>query len=484
MATWQRVFQIILLVVGCLFVGAVLVIAAARLGYRYELEWMEGGTLQTVQRLVAGLPIYVAPSLDFVPFIYTPLYFFLAAGLTRLMGDGFVPLRLISLLATIGSMSLIFLLIKKRTQSLFWGFMGAAFFAACFEIGGGWFDLARVDSLYLFFLLLAVHLLDIRPDKLGNALAGLAFLLAFLTKQSALVVLVPIVLWTVISGKGMLRWLMPAVTLGGISLSVLVLNFSSGGWFNFYVFQLPSSHEIAIPLIVEFWRFDLLAPLPFALVALFLLLLPTEAFADRKDRLWLFTLAVAFVGSSFFSRLHAGGWNNVLLPAYAMLAIILATTLGRFFRTATPSFKLLIYGICFLQFSLLIFDPGDHLPGSADSLAGDELVAKLEKAEAEIWMPHHGWLVAAAGGDPSAHSMAMQDVLRGGNQEIADTLDKEIRAAISTGYWDLIILDGESPFEEMSGKYGLVEPAVPDSSAFWTVTGLRTRPELVYRKNR
>jgi len=481
-AALQRIFQILLLLIGILFVGAVLGIAIARMGYPYELEWMEGGTLQTVQRLVTGLPIYVPPSMDYIPFIYTPLFFYVGAGLNQIMGEGFWALRLLSLLASVGSLGLIFSLVKNRTHSAFWGFMGAALFAACFEIGGGWLDLARVDTLHLFFLLLAVFMLEFRQDRIANLLAGFIFVLAFLTKQSALLVLFPVLLWTVLTEKGVLRWLMPTVALGGIGLSVFWLNGASDGWFNFYIFQLPAAHEIAWPLVVEFWRFDLLVHLPFALLALFMLFLPAHTKSEQRDKWWLLTLAVSFLGTAFFSRLHAGGWNNVLLPAYAILAVILATTLGSLFRSAGYSLRLLLLGACFLQFSLLIFDPRDHLPTDADQQAGDRLLARLQAFGGSVWIPHHSWLAVAAGGASSAHSMAMEDVLRGADPEIARMLDNEIRQDIAMGRWQLIVLDNPIYSEEIHKGYGSAKPAVADSNDFWTVTGLRTRPQLVYKK--
>ena len=61
-----------LLVLG--FLTLLLVVGLSRIGYPYELEWMEGGSLQNVQRVVGGESIYVEPSIDFVPFLYTPLY--------------------------------------------------------------------------------------------------------------------------------------------------------------------------------------------------------------------------------------------------------------------------------------------------------------------------------------------------------------------------------------------------------------------------
>ena len=485
----QRLMRFGLWLVGGIFIVAVVAIALLRIGYPFELEWMEGGSLQTVQRLVDGQCIYAPPSMEYVPFIYTPLYFYVCAAMSSLFGGGFFTLRLVSLLASLGSLTMIFLLVRNRTRDIFWSFAGAGLFAACFEIGGGWFDVGRTDPLALFFLLSSVYLLERRPDRIGHLLAGLVFVLAFLTKQSSLVVLVPILAWILISERGARRWMFPGVTVGGILISIWVLNLVSGGWFNYYVFQLPASHKIAWTIVIQFWRLDILVHLPFGLLALFLLLLPVGSEADRKDRWWLLVVAAAFIGSAYSSRLHTGGWDNVLLPAYAILAVILASTLGRLFQAAGNwnghghsgrIVQLMIYAVCFLQYTLLIFDPRDHLPTQADQQAGDELVAWLATADGEVWIPHHGWLAAAAGGRATAHSMAIQDVLRGGNAELAAQLKREMLQDAENHRWSIILLDDPAFEKEIQDWYHAAGSAIADTTVFWPVTGLYTRPEWIY----
>jgi hypothetical protein len=46
----------------------------SRLSYPLDLEWMEGGILTHALRLARGQPLYAEPSVDFVSFLYTPLY--------------------------------------------------------------------------------------------------------------------------------------------------------------------------------------------------------------------------------------------------------------------------------------------------------------------------------------------------------------------------------------------------------------------------
>src|SRR5690349_18904365 len=76
------------------FISAFVWVAFRRMRYPFELEWMEGGSLDHVHRLRMGQSLYVAPSVEFVPFIYNPLFYYLALPFTWILGESFFPLRL------------------------------------------------------------------------------------------------------------------------------------------------------------------------------------------------------------------------------------------------------------------------------------------------------------------------------------------------------------------------------------------------------
>src|SRR5829696_279318 len=90
------------------FVLLYLTLALIRLRYPFELEWMEGAMVDQVQRVVEGRPMYVAPTLDFVPFLYPPVYFWASAAVAMVTGVGFVALRLVSLVASLTVLVLIY----------------------------------------------------------------------------------------------------------------------------------------------------------------------------------------------------------------------------------------------------------------------------------------------------------------------------------------------------------------------------------------
>ena len=96
-------------------IAAYLWVALHRVGYGYELDWMEGGSVELVARVAAGHSLYTAPSLGFVGWTYPPLYYWIAAGVAKLTGVGFLPLRLVSLLASLVSMATLGWIVTRET---------------------------------------------------------------------------------------------------------------------------------------------------------------------------------------------------------------------------------------------------------------------------------------------------------------------------------------------------------------------------------
>src|SRR5262249_8866133 len=128
---------------------AYLYVALTRLGYPFAVEYLEGNSLAEVQRIVAGQPLYAAPSAGDVPDGDPPLYFAVAAAAGRVLGVSYLPLRLVSLLSSLACFALLGRLVYRETKSAAAGTGAAGLFAATYFATGTWFDVARVDSLFL-----------------------------------------------------------------------------------------------------------------------------------------------------------------------------------------------------------------------------------------------------------------------------------------------------------------------------------------------
>src|SRR5205807_6225284 len=136
-------------------------------------------------------------------------------------------------LASLAAFACVGALVRSETRDNLVAFVSACLFAACFRRGGAWFDLARVDSL--FVALLFAGLLAARRAKTprGAAVAGVVMTLAFLTKQAALLpaLAVAIFLWRRRRTLGV--WYAGALG-AGLVVSTVAFNLWTGGWYRFY----------------------------------------------------------------------------------------------------------------------------------------------------------------------------------------------------------------------------------------------------------
>ena len=183
------------------FIVVYVVVALLRIGYPFELEWIEGSCVDHVIRVLSGQKFYVPPSMEFTPFLYTPLYFYISALVTKIIGVGFVPLRLVSFVASIGCFAVIYAIVNRETKSKYFGVLAAGMFAATFIIGGQWFDISRPDTLFVFFALASVYYLGSKSSPISFLLAGLFLVLSFYTKQTALVTAIPMLIASFFASK-------------------------------------------------------------------------------------------------------------------------------------------------------------------------------------------------------------------------------------------------------------------------------------------
>ncbi len=113
--------QVVLVWAAMLAVVTCVQVMLRRIAYPFDLEWGEGATIDHVARLLKGKPLYAPPSLDFVTFIYTPLYWWVSAAVAKIMGLGYVSVRLVSIVSTIVAFISIVLLVWSDTKKVWAG---------------------------------------------------------------------------------------------------------------------------------------------------------------------------------------------------------------------------------------------------------------------------------------------------------------------------------------------------------------------------
>lgn len=509
---------------GVLFILAYAAISLVRARYPYHLEWMEGGSLHHVQWILEGHPLYARPSLLFTPYTYPPLYYYVSAGAAALLGDGFFPLRLVSVLSSLGCFGVLFLIVRRETGSAAAAVLAAALFAATFRIGGAWFDLARVDSLFLLLLLAGVYCVRFGASNRAAVAAAALLTLACLTKQTALAVIPALALGSlVLRPRWSLRFLAALAALGG--LAALLLTWRYGGWFRFYVIDLPAGLQFIDLPVSTFLRRDVLASLWIAL-AIGLAGLASLGWrpARRRAAAFYFLLGAGVFVAAYVGRNKLGGFLNALQPVHAYLALLLGLAAGelRAWLRRPPAEaeaggrgalrQALAAGLCLAilgQLALLAYDPRLQLPSRSDRGAGDRLVALLRSVEGEVLAPEFNYLPTLAGKRAHAHAIATWDVMRSGHRELGRELLHEQEAAMSDGRFAAILLAQEEPGDWLQSysrrrityrligkprdgsfldrgmrwevRAGTDQPSYgPDQDVFLPLIGYQVRPELFY----
>lgn len=463
------------------FLLALLWIVASRVGYPYALEWMEGGTLGHVARVLAGRPIYGPPSLEFTPYMYTPLFNWIAAPVVGWLGVGLPSVRVVSILAAFGLFVVVHRLIRRTTSDAFAAWCGLGVLAASFVVGGGWLDLARIDSMFLFFLSAALLLLV--TGERQDLLAGVLLALAFLTKQTAVMVAAPLCAARVVTLSGHRRWHCGLAFAAVVGASTLWLDRATSGWYLYYVFELPQGHRFVRSMFVDFWTQDLRLLAPSGLAALYVL----ARRQDWRPRVTRLAAAVGLLGAAWLSRINTGGAANCLWPALILFAWLSgeAVALGRAQLPPESARRLAVCGLCLLQLGLLLYDPRLQIPRPEERRANDELVELLRGYPGPVLVPHHSELPLLAGKPGHAHEMAIWDVLNVGGRRGRDLLAAEIRAALGAGRFDAIVTDGPWLRREPKPLYERRPLRRANGERYpQTLLGWRTGPTLLLERAR
>ena len=411
-------------------------VLARRAAWPYDLEWMEGGELCHALRLLEGKPLYAPPSVDFVPFLYTPFYPFLLSLLAHVVGLGYALGRVVSLLGFSTAMVLGYVFARREGGSRATALCALALPAAAFVPTGAWYDLARPDSLYLG-LTTAGLLVGWwkRGSHAGVAAAAALLTLAFFTKQTASPFMIALGLTLLITDWR--RAITYGVTLAVLGLPTLWwLNHASGGWFWTYVFRLHQQHDffaqrafVGTPVRLALLLGPALLCVPWALrrartpgllYASFLGAVGAAAACLGFGTQWAF--ANAFIPGVFFPAIAIGTAAGRLVTSHslprlrphavhALLAVSLAVAPGGLLPLAA---RVAPRAWAIERDSPTGYDPRPYLPTVEDRRRGDALIALLREAPGDVLIPFHPFYAHLAGKPTFLHRMGVLDVGRAG----------------------------------------------------------------------
>ncbi len=484
--------RVIAITVAALFAGLYLFTALPRIFYPYDLDFIEDSMLMQAWQFARGLPVYAAPSVLFAPHQYMPLYSWLGGLILQITGPSFASLRLFSFAAVVTTTALIFYIARRETGARWIAFVCASLYLAGFRLTGQWYELVRVDSLFVALSLAGMTLAIYSGGRAGRMIvSALVLALAFWTKQTALLYGIGIAFFLVLQfGKRAGWFIIPYLVC--IALPVWLINSATDGWFWYHAFTLQGADPIEFGRAVNFVTSELFGVM--AGVSLLALAVAFLAFRNAGDPFaliraqpWLLAIAMG-VTISAIGRAAVGGNLNNLMSAYTLLCLAPALVYKEFSKARLPSYlthsriEILIVVVLLLQFALIAYNPFRYIPTDAMRKAGDNLIARIASSEGNVLVMMHPYYALRAGKEPSAQILTLwYPHARGGLPLPADLVQR-----FEMKHYAMIISD-ESDFERepallelLNANYQLTETLTP-ADAPPTMTGVIVRPISIYR---
>jgi len=391
-------------------------VVVGRLRFPFELEWMTGSTMDHVERVRAGSPLYVAPSAGFVPFLYPPLYYWVVA----LLGGSALAARLVSIGSVVAQAVCAFFVAGRVGAKGHTRFLAPGIIVASFSYVGFWYDVERSDMLCGALLVGGAFVLLRARGAAGHVVAGVVLASSVLCKQQASFYIAGAagaLGVAALTKRARVRDVLAFVAAAGAMTALLfaVAAQREGAWFVYYVFRMPGAHGL-MPELAP-------ATLPrdvgqgWLLFGATLAFLASAAVRLRRGKVSRGELVLAgMLGAAFAaaiaSRLHIGGWINVLHPWNAFAAIAAAAMLTRAERRMRGDVRgvALTSGACMVQLAMWAYDPAIHCPSRHLHESHEQLVARVRAFEARgpVLVPGRGHMSQIR----RFHVSALADVAR------------------------------------------------------------------------
>ena len=473
-----------LVAAGCaIAIGTFIVLAIIRLGYPYELEWLESEMLEHVRRLHDGLPLYTSPTVELTQLPYAPLSFGVGALLSELFGVHFWVLRAVSIVATLATLAMLMLIVHRESGNRFAALVAAGIYAATYRYSGTFFDVGKADALFILLSVSAIYFARGIDRSRNAAIAGLIMALAILTKQTALFFFVPLAIYLVAT-KWRFGTIFSLTTAAVAGVTTLILHAVSNGWYTFFVWELLFQHDVAQSSRIDFFTHDLVKFIPVVL----LVALAAKHWTQR-DAWWVtgfYAFATAgLIAGAWTGRLHTGGYSNVLMPAAIAMALLGGLALAQILRQPTRIAYLAV-ALAGLQLALFHYNPGNQLPTAADKRAGDQLIATLRSIDGDVWLTRHPAYASMANKSTFAGQGGIEDVLRAKHDgETQRLLRDDIATEIHNQRFAAIIFDDTGDTRgfpaDWQNYYERSDLAiVPDDGSFTPVASRTGAPRLVW----
>ena len=418
--------------------------AGQRLVFPHEIRWMEGGILDQVLHIRTGEPLYAEPSWQFATYIYTPLYYYLSTAVSYVTGPTFVSIRIVSLLSSVAVAALVGAIVRRETGSAHSAWVAGLFYLAAWKATGFFMDTGRFDTFFLALVLGCLYCARYYESTGGQIVAAVLGALALMTKQTAVIACVPVVIYLFFTRSDNGRFVLPVAgtLLGAAGLAYLYL--SSAGWFAYYVFELPGAHRY------QWEKFPDIAGNDFLLTYPFVIALGAAAFwLSRQEtqhrQAFIPVIFLTLLAAALLPYMHTGSAANVLMPLQGGSALLLGFALGKLEKQ--PRLYPLALVLVIPQLALLGYNPQTVIPGEAEAARSIQQAECMAAFDGPVLNTRTGYLWQAAGKDMSIHEPAVADIFRTGPSPQNAAMRETFVARVNEQYYDAIFFGPQMMFE-------------------------------------
>ena len=265
-----------------------------------------------------------------------------------------------------------------------------------------------------------------------------------MAKQSDLVACTPVLIFLLFTRRrsGISALLAASALVAG---STGALDVRTHGWYGYYVFAELTHQGVVSSVWRTFFTQDLWhVPwvIGLALVGIAVNVRHPDGSGATGSMFWV-VAASGLILSALVSRLHSGGGQDALIPAYAGLAILgamgYAAIIGRAqlqpptghrarsaWKPAAVAAGLAV--IAATQIVALHYSPATYVPTASDEAAGRSFIDLVRRTPGPVIVSNHPYYDTLAGKASWAQGEAVHDVLRAGPSAARSDLIASINA--------------------------------------------------------
>ncbi len=477
-------------------VGTFVGLAVQRIPYPLEIDCIEGVMMDHITRLANDQPIFVEPTLQFIPLAYMPGFAAVSSLVTRFSAEpAFWQPRMVSFVASLLLMLLIAFIVRRETGRSLFALGAAGLFALGFGFTGASYDVARPDALMLLLAFSGLAALRLERRRRGAVAAGVLLTLAFFTKQHAALFILGAIGHLAMQDRRRL----PAFALTallGCGGGYALLSAWLGSWFGVFTWSIPKGwSQFELGRIQQYLGDGLFGAIGPLSVAVLLTLGSKHRPWSGAPGLWSWT-AFAAVGTGLMATLDANAYRHLFTPTLVAFTIAGPIALHSLIRDLSAGgegrqslAELAATLVLAASFIPLLYPTHIQLPHARALEAHHELVARLEVMKGDVLMPYHGWYAQHSGHATSLQIIALDDIERSKGNEILRRDPEFLRRMfqpLRSGPGRPMILT-DRPLEESGDLWASIAPGyrLVDSLgwmrvALTPITGNQFGPNLIY----